>query len=53
MRMQNVAAGVIALTAIAGVHPAAVAQQEDKKAVEVIAAARKPSAARSSTRSSR
>ena len=41
MRMQNVAAGVIALTAIAGVHPAALAQQEDKKAVEVIAAARK------------
>ena len=41
MRMQNVAAWVIALTVTAGVHPAALAQQEDKKAVEVIAAARK------------
>ena len=33
MRIQNLAAGLIALTAIAGVYPAAVAQ-EDKKAVE-------------------
>ena len=41
MRIQNLAVGLIALTAIAGVHPAAVAQQEDKKAVEVLAAARK------------
>jgi hypothetical protein len=40
MRMQNLAAGLIALTAIAGIHPA-VAQQEDKKAVEVLAALRK------------
>jgi hypothetical protein len=40
MRMQNLAAGLIALTAIAGVYPAAVAQ-EDKKAVEVLAGARK------------
>ena len=40
MRIQNLAAGLIALTAIAGVYPAAVAQ-EDKKAVEVLAGARK------------
>jgi hypothetical protein len=40
MRMQNLAVGLIALTAIAGVYPAAVAQ-EDKKAVEVIAGARR------------
>jgi len=40
MRMQNLAAGLIALTAIAGVYPAAVAQ-EDKKAVEVLAGARR------------
>jgi hypothetical protein len=40
MRMQNFAAGLIALTAIAGVYPAAAAQ-EDKKAVEVLAGARK------------
>ena len=40
MRMQNLAAGLIALTAIAGVYPAAAAQ-EDKKAVEVLAGARK------------
>ena len=40
MRMQNLAVGLIALTAIAGVHPEAVAQ-EDKKAAEVLAAARK------------
>ena len=38
---RTLAAGVIALTAIAGSHPAAVAQQEDKKAAEVLAAARK------------
>jgi hypothetical protein len=41
MRRQNLAAGLIALTAMAGVHPAAIAQQEDKKAVEVLSAARK------------
>ncbi len=40
MRMQNLAARLIALTAIAGVYPAAIAQ-EDKKAVEVLAGARK------------
>jgi hypothetical protein len=40
MRIQNVAAGLIAFTAIAGVSPSAVAQ-EDKKAVEVLAGARK------------
>jgi hypothetical protein len=40
MRMQNLAAGLIALSATVGVYPAAVAQ-EDKKAVEVLAAARK------------
>jgi hypothetical protein len=40
MRIQNLAVGLIALTAIASVHPAAVAQ-EDKKAVEVLAATRK------------
>jgi len=38
--MQNLAAGLIALSAIVGVYPAAVAQ-EDKKAIEVLAAARK------------
>jgi hypothetical protein len=40
MRIQNLAVGLIALTAIAGVHAAAVAPQEDK-AVEVLAATRK------------
>jgi len=40
MRMQSLGAGLIALTAIAGIHPAAVAQ-EDKKADEVLAATRK------------
>ena len=39
--MQNLGAGLIAVTAIAGVNPVAVAQQEDKKAVEVLAAARR------------
>jgi len=38
--MQSLAAGLIALTATVGVYPAAVAQ-EDKKAAEVLAAARK------------
>jgi hypothetical protein len=40
MRIQNLAVGLIALSATIGVHLAAVAQ-EDKKAVEVLAAARK------------
>jgi hypothetical protein len=40
MRTLNLAIGLIALTAIAGIHPAAVAQ-EDKKAVDVLAGARK------------
>jgi hypothetical protein len=40
MRMQNLAVGLIALTAMAGVYPAAVAQ-EDRKAVDVLAASRK------------
>jgi hypothetical protein len=40
MRIQNLVVGVIALIAIARVQPAAVAQ-EDKKAVEVLASARK------------
>ena len=40
MRIQNLAIGLIAFTAIAGVSPSAVAQ-EDKKAVDVIAASRK------------
>ena len=40
MRMQNLAVGLIALTAIAGVYPPAVAQ-EDRKAVDVLTASRK------------
>ena len=40
MRIQNLAVGLIALIATVGVYPAAVAQ-EDKKAIEVLAAARK------------
>ena len=40
MRMQILGVGLIALTAIASVQPSAVAQ-EDKKAVEILAAARK------------
>ena len=40
MRIQNLAVGLIALTTIAGIDPAAVAQ-EDKKAVEILAATRK------------
>jgi hypothetical protein len=40
MRVQNLAVGLIALIATVGVYPAAVAQ-EDKKAIEVLAAARK------------
>jgi hypothetical protein len=40
MRMLNFAAGLIALTAIAGINRAALAQ-EDKKAVDVLAASRK------------
>jgi len=41
MRIQNLAAGLIALAAIASVQPVAIAQQEDKKAADVLAAARK------------
>jgi hypothetical protein len=40
MRIQNLAVRLIALIATVGVYPAAVAQ-EDKKAIEVLAAARK------------
>jgi hypothetical protein len=41
MRIQNLAAGLIVLAAIASGHATAIALQEDKKAVEVLADARK------------